>query len=166
MRVIFIVLVFLLSLNLLALANIGSHNFNTNLTENISNKISVIEDIRSYTKSLNTNYSIKPGEKLNVYNLNGSIKFIGWNKHYIRITAIKKVFKNCCDLNDINMTLNTLNGLNIETINNSTDDRARIDYIINIPRNTIIGDIFTKRNIQYENLPKKALDNIKRLSNR
>ena len=166
MRVLFIVLGFLISLNLIALANIGSHNFNTNLTEHISNKISVMENIETYTKSINTNYSIKPGEKLNVYNLNGSIKFIGWNKHYIKITAIKKVFKNCCDLNDIHLTLNTLNGLNIETINNSTDGRARIDYIINIPKSTIIGDIFTKRDIQYENLPNKVLDNIKRLSNR
>ena len=113
MKVLIFVLVSLISLNLSALANIRSNNSNFNLTENISHKLSVMENNKAYTKSINTNYSIKPGEKLNVYNLNGAIKFIGWNKPYIKITAIKKVFRNCCDLNDIYMTLHTLNGLSL-----------------------------------------------------
>ena len=166
MKVLIIVMVFLICLNLTALANISSHNSNTNLTENISYKFSVMEKNKAYTKSINTNYSIKPGEKLNVYNLNGSIKFIGWNKHYIKITAIKKVFNNCCDLNDIHMTLNTINGLTIETINNSKDGQAKIDYIINIPKDILIGEIFTRGDIKFKNLPNDILSNIRRLSNR
>ncbi|MDA3813895.1 MAG: hypothetical protein PF570_06535, partial [Candidatus Cloacimonetes bacterium] len=85
---------------------------------------------------------------------------------YVKITAVKKVFRNICDLDCIHMTLNTLNGLVIETVNISKDNRARIDYIINVPKDTFIGDIFTKGNIRYENLPNKVLSNIRRLSNR
>ncbi len=166
MKVLFIVLVFLISLDLMALSNERSINSNTNLKENTSNKISIMENVEPYTRSINANYAIKPGEKLNVYNLNGSIKFIGWNKNYVKITAVKKVFRNSCDLDCIQMTLSTLNGLIIETINISNDDRARIDYIINVPKNTIIGDILSNGNIQYENLPNKVLSNIRRLSNR
>ncbi|MCK5051867.1 MAG: hypothetical protein KAS53_09100 [Candidatus Cloacimonetes bacterium] len=166
MKILILVLVLLISLNLSALANVRLNNYNSNLTENISHKFSTIENEKAYTKSTNTNYLIKQGEKLNVYNLNGSIKFIGWNKHYIKITAIKKVFRNCCDLNDLHMTLNTLNGLSIETINNSNDSRARIDYIINVPRNILFGEIFTRGNIKVKNLPNDIIGNIRRLSNR
>lgn len=166
MKILILLLVLLISLNLTALANVRLNNSNSNLTENISHKFSTIENRKAFTKSTNTNYSIKQGEKLNVYNLNGSIKFIGWNKQYIKITAIKKVFKNCCDLNDLHMTLNTLNGLTIETINNSHDSRARIDYIINVPKNILFGEIFTRGNIKFKNLPNDILGNIRRLSNR
>jgi len=166
MKVLFIVLVFLISLDLTALSKELSINSNNNITENLSNKISVIENTESYTRSVNTNYAIRPDEKLNVYNLNGSIKFIGWDKDYVKITAVKKVFRNSCDLDCIQMTLNTFNGLIIETINISNDKRARIDYIINVPKNTIIGDILSNGKIQYENLPNKVLSNIRRLSNR
>ena len=166
MKVLFIVLVFLISLNLTALSNERSINSNTNLRENISNKISIMENVEPYTRYINTTYAIRSDEKLNVYNMNGSIKFIGWDKNYVKITAVKKVFRNSCDLDCIQMTLNTMNGLIIETINISNDDRARIDYIINVPKNTIIGDILSNGNIQYENLPNKVLSNIRRLSNR
>jgi len=166
MKILMLVLVLLISLNLSALANVRSNNSHSNLTENTSHKFSAFENRKAYTKSINTNYSIKQGEKLNVYNLNGSIKFIGWNKQHIKITAIKKVFRNCCDLNDLQMILSTLNGLTIETINDSNDDRARIDYIINVPKNILIGEVYTRDNIKFKNLPNDILDNIRRLSNR
>ncbi len=166
MKILILVLVLLISLNLSALANVRLSNSNSKLSENTSHKFSVIGNRKAYTKSLSTNYSIKAGEKLNVYNLNGSIKFIGWNKQHIKITAIKKVFRNCCDLNDLNMILNTLNGLTIETINNSHDNRARIDYIINVPRNIVLGEIFTRGNIKFKNLPNDIVDNIRRISDR
>lgn len=166
MKILILFLVILLSLNLSALINIRSINSIPDLTENISNKFSIMENSEPYTRSYNTNYAIKQGEKLNVYNLNGSITFIGWNKNYVNITAIKKVFRNSSDLNDVHMTLNTLNGLNIETVNISNDDRARIDYIISIPKTTLIGEILTRKNVKFKNFPNDILNNIRRLSNR
>ena len=64
------------------------------------------------------------------------------------------------------MILNTIDGLTIETINNSDDDRAKIDYVINVPQNTLIGDIFTRENIKFNNLPSNVLNNTRRLSDR
>ncbi|MEA2096975.1 MAG: hypothetical protein U9P73_09825 [Candidatus Cloacimonadota bacterium] len=166
MRVLILLLVFLLSFNLMALSHVNSMNSNSDFIENTPNKISVLETNKPYTKSTITNYSIKSDQELNVYNLNGSVKFIGWNKHYIKITAIKKVFRKCCDLNDLHMMLNTINGLTIETINNSDDNRARIDYVINVPKNTLIGDIFSRGKIKLNNLPSDVINNTRRLSDR
>ena len=147
MRVLSLLVAFLLSFNLLALSHVSPKNSNSDFRENKPNQITVLENNKPYTKSTITNYAIKSDQKLNVYNLNGSIKVIGWNKSYIKITANKKVFRKCCDLEDLHMTLNTINGLTIETINNSYDKRARIDYVINVPQNTLIGDMFTKGDI-------------------
>ena len=166
MRVLSLLLAFLLCFNLLALSHVSPMNSNSDFIENKPNQISVLENNKPYTKSTITNYVIKSDQKLNVYNLNGSIKVIGWNKNYIKITANKKVFRKCCDLEDLHMTLNTINGLTIETINNSDDDRARIDYVINVPQNTLIGDIFTRGNIKFNNLPSNILNNTRRLSDR
>ena len=166
MRVLILLLALLLSSNLLALSHIRPINSNSDFRENKHNQISVLENNKPYTKSTITNYAIKSDQKLNVYNLNGSIKVIGWNKNYIKITANKKVFRKCCDLEDLHMTLSTINGLTIETINNSDDDRARIDYVINGPQNTLIGDIFTRGNIKFNNLPSNILNNTRRLSDR
>ena len=166
MRVLKLLVVVLLSSNLLALSQVRPKNSNSNFRENKPNQISILKNNKPYTKSTITNYAIKSDQKLNVYNLNGSIKVIGWNKNYIKITANKKVFRKCCDLKDLHMTLNTINGLTIETINNSDDDRARIDYIINVPKNTLIGDIFSRGNIKFINLPSNILNNTRRLSNR
>ena len=166
MRILTVVLVLFTSLNLTALSNEYSTYSTHNLTENVSNKISDIVNSKPYTRSISTNHTIRTGQKLNVYNLNGSIKLIGWNKNYIQICACKKVFGNCSDLNNIQMTLNTLNGLNIETVNTSNDDCARIDYVIRVPKNTIIGEIFTRGNIKYKNLPNKMRSNIRKLSKR
>ena len=166
MRVLLLLLVFLLSFNLMALSQISPMNTNSDFIENRPNQISVIENTKPFTKSTITNYVIKPDQELNVYNLNGSIKVIGWNKNYIKITATKKVFKKCCDLDDLHMMLNTINGLTIETINNSDDGHARIDYVINVPKNTLIGDIFTRGNIKLNNLSSDILNNTRRLSNR
>jgi len=166
MRVLIVVLIVLISLNLTALAQVRSVNSNTNLRENIPNQISAMEKEGPYTKSISANYVIKPGEKLNIYNLNGSIKFVGWNKDYVKITAIKKSFVNCCDLSEIHMVLSTLKGLNIKTVNISNDVRAGIDYIINIPRNTSIGDIVTQGDVKFRNLPNSVINEARRLSNR
>ena len=166
MRVLIVVIVVLISINLTALAQVRPAHSNSNLRENISNKISVMEKNEPFTKVISTNYEIKPGEKLNIYNLNGSIKFVGWNKNYVKITAIKKAFINCCDLSDIHMVLSTLNGLNIKTVNISNDMRAGIDYIINIPKNTSIGDIITQGDVKFKNLPESVINNTRRLSNR
>ena len=166
MRVLILLLVFLLSFNLLALSHFSSINSNSDFIENRSRQISVMEDNEPYTNFTITNYVIKPDQELNVYNLNGSIKVIGWNKNFFKITAIKKVFRKCCDLEDLHMMLNTINGLTIETINNSDDGRARIDYVIFVPKNTIIGDVFTRENIKFNNLPSDILNNTRRLSDR
>ena len=166
MRVLILLLVFLLSFNLLALSQIRPMNSNSDFIENRPYQISVMENNKPFTKSTITNYVIKPDQELNVYNLNGSIKVIGWDKNYIKITAIKKVFRKCCDLDDLHMMLNTINGLTIETINNSDDDRAKIDYVINVPKDTLIGDMFTRGNIKFNNLPSVILNNTRRLSDR
>ena len=166
MRIIIVVLVFLISLNLTALSQVQRLHSNNNLRENITNKISVMEGAEPYTKAISTNYKIKPGEKLNIYNLNGSIRFVGWNKNYVKITAIKKAFINCCDLSDIHMVLSTLNGLNIKTVNTSNDVRAGIDYIINIPKDTLIGDILTQGDVKFKNLPDSVINKTRRISNR
>ena len=166
MRVLIVVIVVLISINLTALAQILPVHSNTGLRESISNKISVMEKTEPFTKVISTNYEIKPGEKLNIYNLNGSIRFVGWNKKYVKITAIKKVFTNCCDLSDIHMVLSTLNGLNIKTVNISNDMRAGIDYIISIPKNTSIGDITTQGDVKFRNLSDSVINNTRRLSNR
>ena len=166
MRVLIVVIVVLISINLTALAQVRPVHSNTNLRENIPNKISVMERTEPFTKVISTNYEIKPGEKLNIYNLNGSIRFVGWNKNYVKITAIKKAIRNSFDLSDIHMVLSTLNGLNIKTVNISNDIRAGIDYIINIPKNTSIGDIVTQGDIKFKNLPESVINNIRRFSNR
>ena len=166
MRVLILLLVFLLSFNLLALSQIRPMHSNSDFIENRSHQISVMEDNEPYTNSTITNYVIKPDQELNVYNLNGSIKVVGWNKNFVKITAIKKVFRKCCNLEDLHMMLNTINGLTIETINNSDDGRARIDYVIYVPKNIIIGDIFTRGNIKFNNLPSDILNNTRRLSDR
>ena len=93
MRVLKLLLMFLLSFNLMALSQIRPMNTNYDFIENRPNQISVLENSKPFTKSLITNYVIKPDQELNVYNLNGSIKVIGWDKNYIKITAIKKVFR-------------------------------------------------------------------------
>ncbi len=166
MKVLILLLVFLVSFNLIALSQIRPMNTNFDFIENRHNQISVLENSKPFTKSTITNYVIKRNQELNVYNLNGSIKVIGWNKNYIKITAIKKVFRKCCDLDDLHMMLNTINGLTIETINNSDDNRAKIDYVINVPKDTIIGDMFTRKNIKFNNLPSNVLNNTRRLSDR
>ena len=165
MRDLILLVALLLSSNLLALSQARPINSNSDFRENKHNQISVLEN-KPYTKSTITNYAIKSDQKLNVYNLNGSIKVIGWNKNYVKITAIKQVFRKCCDLDDLHMMINTINGLTIETINNSDDNRARINYVINIPKNTSIGDIFTRGNIKFNNLPSDILNNTRRLSDR
>jgi len=166
MRVLIVVLVVLVSLNLSALSQTRPRNSITKLRENIPNKISVMERDEPFTKVISTNYEIKPGEKLNIYNLNGSIRFVGWNKNYVKITAVKKAFRNCCDLSDIHMVLSTLNGLNIKTVNISNDVRAGIDYTINLPKNTSIGDILTQGDVKFKNLSDSVVSNSRRLSNR
>ena len=125
-----------------------------------------MENCEPYTKQINTNYTIKFGEKLNVYNLNGSIKFIGWNRDYIKIIAVKRVFNNSSDLHDIHMTLNTLDGLTIETVNITNDTRARIDYIINVPKDIFIEEVYSTKSVIYKNLPNDIMNNARRLSHR
>lgn len=166
MRVLIVVIVVLISINLTALTQVLPARSNTNLRENTTNKISVMEKNEPFTKVISTNYQIKSGEKLNIYNLNGSIKFVGWDKNYVKIKAIKKVFKNSYDLSKIHMVLSTLKGLNIKTVNVSDDAKARIDYIINIPMNTSIGNVTSIGNIKFKNLPDYVVTNIRRLSNR
>ena len=166
MRILILLLVFLVSFNLMALSQISQMNTNSDFIENRRNQISVMENTKPFTKSTITNYVIKRNQELNVYNLNGSIKGIGWDKNYIKITAIKKVFRKCCDLDDLHMMLNTINGLTIETINNSDDIRAKIDYVINVPKNTIIGDMFTSGKIKLNNLSSDIINNTRRLSDR
>ena len=167
MRVLIVMLIVLICINLNALSQIRSiSNSSTKLRENNSNKISVMEKEEPFTKAISTNYKIKPGEKLNIQNLNGSIKFVGWNKNYVKITAIKKAFRNCCDLSKIHMVLSTLKGLDIKTVNISDDVRARIDYVINIPKNTSIGDILSQGDVKFRNLPDNVINNTRRLSNR
>ena len=166
MRALIVVIVVLISINLSALGQVRQVHSITNLRENITNKISVMEKDKPFTKVISTNYEIKPGEKLNIYNLNGSIRFVGWNKNYVKITAIKKAFTNCCDLSDIYMVLSTLNGLNIKTVNISNDMRAGIDYIINIPKSASIGDILTQGDVKFRNLSDSVINNTRRLSNR
>jgi len=167
MRVLIIVLVILISVNLTALAQIRSTtNPITNIRENNPNKISVMEKDEPFTKAISTTHRIKPGEKLNIQNLNGSIKFVGWNKNYVKITAIKKAFRNCCDLGKIHMVLSTLAGLNIKTVNISDDVRARIDYVINIPRNTSIGTILSQGDVKFRNLPDNVINKTRRLSHK
>lgn len=166
MRVLIVVLVVLVSLNLSALSQTRPLNHNTKLRENMPNKISVMERTEPFTKSISTNYEIKPGEKLNIYNLNGSIRFVGWNKNYVKITAVKKAFINCCDLSDIHIVLSTLNGLNIKTVNTSNDVKAGIDYKIYIPKDTLIGEILTQGDVKFRNLPDSVISNTRRLSKR
>jgi len=166
MRTLIIVLIVMVSLNITALSQARSVNSNTRLRENMPSKISVMEKNVPFTKSISTNYEIKSGEKLNIYNPNGSIKFVGWNKNYVKITAIKRVFVNCCDLSKIHMVLSTLKGLNIKTVNVSDDAQARIDYIINIPENTSIGNVTSRGDVKFKNLPDYVVTNIRRLSNR
>lgn len=125
-----------------------------------------MEKTEPFTKVIRTNYEIKPGEKLNISNLNGSIRFVGWSKDYVKITAIKKTFINSNDLSKIHMVVSTLNGLNIKTVNISNDMRAGIDYIINIPKNISIGDITTQGDVKFKNLTDNVINNIRRLSNR
>lgn len=166
MRILIFVLVFLVSFNLSALSQIRPIQSNTNLRENNPNKISIMENSEPYTKTINTKFEMKPGEKLNIQNSNGSIKFVGWNKNYVKITAIKKTYNNCCDLSKIHMVMSTLQGLNIKTVNVSNDVRAKIDYIIRIPKNTSIGDILTQGDVKFINLSSNVINNTRRLSNR
>jgi hypothetical protein len=166
MRVLIFFLIILISINLSASFNIPMNRTDFNIAENFSNKVTFIKSNEPITKSIKTQYEIKPGEKLNIYNMNGCIKLIGWDEDHIKIVAIKIVYQNCKNLNDLHMTLDTLNGLNIETVNCLKDNRARIDYIINIPKDTLIGEIYSKKNILYKDLPDKILNNIRVLSNR
>jgi hypothetical protein len=166
MRVLIVVLIVLVSLNLTALSKARSVNSSTILRENLSNKISVMERNIPFTKSISTKYEIKPGEKLNIYNPSGSVKFVGWNKNYVKVTAIKRVYVDSYDLSKIHMVLSTLKGLNIKTVNISDDTQARIDYIINIPKNTSIGSVTSRGNIKFRNLPDYVVTDIRRLANR
>ncbi len=166
MRVLIVVIVVLISINLTALAQVRPAHSNTNLRESNPNKISRMENDGPYTKTISTKCEIRPGEKLNIYNLNGSIKFVGWNKNYVKIIAIKRTFINSYDLSEVYMVLSTLKGLNIKTVNNSNDMQAGIDYIINIPKNTSIGDIVTQGDVKFRNLPNRVINDARRLSNR
>ena len=83
MKALTLLIILLVCLNLTALSNTSSINRVPKITNQFSNKLSFIERNKPYTKNICTNYAIKPGEKLSVYNVNGSIKFIGWNKNYI-----------------------------------------------------------------------------------
>jgi len=166
MKALTLLIILLVCLNLTALSNTSSINRVPKITNQFSNKLSFIERNKPFTKNICTNYAIKPGEKLSVYNVNGSIKFIGWNKNYIKITAIKRTYHNCNYLNDIHMTLNTFNGLNIRTVSTSKDCRARIDYVINVPKDTLFGEVYSKEKIKFKNLPNDIMNNILVLSNR
>ena len=166
MRDLIVLSIVMVSLNLTALSHSRSVNSSSQLRENIPNRISVMERNVPFTKSIIANYEIKQGEKLNIYNPSGSIKFVGWNKNYVKITAIKRVFVDSYDLAKIHMVLSTLKGLNIKTVNVSDDAQARIDYIINIPKNTSIGKVISRGNIRFKNLPDYVVTNIRRLANR
>ncbi len=166
MKIFTLLIIIIISFNLTALSNVRSINRISKISNNISSKLSFMERNKPYTKNICTNYTIKPGEKLSVYNVNGSIKFIGWSKDYIKITAIKKAYDNCNDLNDIHMTLCTLNGLNIETISMSKNCRARIDYVINVPKDTLFGEVYSKEKVEFKNLPKSTMSSILVLSHR
>ena len=163
MKVIVILLITLICLNLTALSQSRSMQSSTKLRDNFSNRISTLGKSEPFTS---TNYEIEPQEILNVYNHNGSVKIIGWNKDFVKITAIKKSFKRCCDLSRILMVLKTLQGLSIETVNTSDDQNAHIDYIINVPQNIVIGDIQSKSEVKFKNLPSSVVENFRRLATR
>ena len=166
MKVIVILLITLICLNLTALSQSRSMQSSTKLRDNFSNRISTLGKSEPFTKAISTNYEIEPQEILNVYNHNGSVKIIGWNKDFVKITAIKKSFKRCCDLSRILMVLKTLQGLSIETVNTSDDQNAHIDYIINVPQNIVIGEIHSKSEVKFKNLPISVVENFRRLATR
>jgi len=66
----------------------------------------------------------------------------------------------------IHMVLSNLKGLNIKTVNTSDDLRAKIDYVIHVPQNTLIGDILSQGDVKFRNLPKNIVNNSRRLLNR
>lgn len=165
MKTTFLIFVILLTLNLSALSNIKSLNKLSKVNDIFSNKLSVIKRQRIYTNNITTNYSIKHGEALNVYNAHGSIRFEGWDKSYVKITATKKTFKNCNELNNIHIALSTFNGLIIETVN-APDSCAKIDYVINVPKDILIGEVYSTEKISFNNVSRDIRNNILKLSHR
>jgi len=153
------------SIGLAALSTSPQSSKVTTIHNNFSNKISSAQRQRIFTKNIVANYSIKPGETLNVYNPNGSIVFIGWNYDYIKVTAVKKAYTNYSELDNIHMTLNTIKGLSIETVH-SPDCCAKLDYVINVPKDIAIREVYSSKGVSYKNLSRAITKNVQRLSYR
>lgn len=82
---------------------------------------------------------------LNVHNTNGSINISGWKKDYIEVSAVKETHKRSRELEKVEIVFSENNGFTIVTKNLDDDTDVIVNYIIRIPRNVNMGDIFTDR---------------------
>ena len=132
-------------------------NFKNNHAELNNNTFSL--SAQNLTETFTRRYFIEEGNKINVYNIKGSIKFIGWDRDYIEVTVFKKANHHKCELDNVDIQVNYRDGLTIETINHANRSRVTVNYIIRIPQSVYIGEVLTKGKIRWKNISESMKKN-------
>ncbi|MCK4694820.1 MAG: hypothetical protein KAT74_03615 [Candidatus Cloacimonetes bacterium] len=160
MKIIFLFIVILL----ICSSSAGLHfqdpiniNFKNNHAELNNNTFSL--SAQNLTETFTNRYNIEEGNKINVYNIKGSIKFIGWDRDYVEVTAFKRANHHKCELDNVDIQVNYRDGLTIETINHANRSKVTVNYIIRIPRFIYIGEVLTKGKIRWKNISESMKKN-------
>jgi hypothetical protein len=93
------------------------------------------------TEEFQKTYQLKKGDKINLKNINGSIKINGWENDYVDLQATKKTTKTSGDLDDVEIIIEEKNGLNIETKHHKRNPKVSVSYVLNVPMNVVLDNI-------------------------
>lgn len=93
------------------------------------------------TEEFQKNYQLKKGEKINLKNINGSVKINGWTEDFVELKATKKTTRSTANLDNVEIVIEEKNGLSIETKHLKHNPKVNVSYELNVPMDIILETI-------------------------
>lgn len=95
------------------------------------------------TEEFHETYDLGPGARLDVENLNGSVRITTWDREVADVQAIKKSRYGQDELDRMRIEVSTVGGLSIQSVPEGRNVRVSVSYTIRVPEDTILSGIRT-----------------------
>ena len=94
---------------------------------------------KTYTEEFSKTYTVKPGTKIKVYNINGSIRISKWDKDEVEVNALKSTKEDEDELEKVKIEVSINGDMEIKTKYIEKRAKVGVSYEIKVPADIIVS---------------------------
>lgn len=94
-----------------------------------------------HTKKFHQMYTVKPGTKIEVYNINGNIEISKWDKDEVEVNALKSTRVGKDELEKVKIDVTTNGDMEIRTKYLEKKAKVSVNYEIKVPTTVVVARV-------------------------